>query len=77
MKCDRFAVKAFRGVNLECVQLPLLSGTYLPRIHKESMDLENDLKGAEVTMIFVSILFTNENFASDTECNTSVMHDIS
>lgn len=63
--------------HLECMQLALLSGTYLPRRHKESVDLEDDLKGAEVTRIFVSILFTYENFASDTECNTSVTSDIS
>lgn len=63
--------------HLECMQLALLSETYLPRRHKESMDLEDDLKGAEVTRIFVSILFTYENFASDMECNTSVTSDIS
>lgn len=59
------------------MQLALLSGTYLPRRHKESADLEDDLKGAEVTRIFVSILFTYENFASDMECNTSVPSNIS
>lgn len=63
--------------HLECMQLALLSGTYLPRRRKESVDLEDDLKGAEVTRIFVSILFTYENFATDTECNTSVTSNIS